>query len=489
MKDLIRSLQYERAQFRRTWQFLLGGLVDDVELLKLLDEPHDKTWQAVLKDGLEQKLLDRLGEENHIFKESVFAIARGLQTLSLVVGMEGTDLTGKGDLETHKAVPLNKSHIALLDTLSNENTKLKSLVKDCIELEPVRAKSSLCSGIPWVSLRHWSLSLYDAMATRWCCDCQYPHHALFRLELRNDAQVDAFNLSFLRDFDPATGHSAVRKFECHSMEIDALELDESGGNARVKFKNNSSPDRLSKSRTEMEIRCLCAELKLGKEGSCLGFVPTSDFRHYVHCVSREFHDTPASLSSLFDILSQQRSTIRLHQHEKYQLAAQLAMSVLQFHTTPWLPERWTSQDVVFLGADASRNPADLTHISKSFLPKGSSHSQAKRRAPRKFIKNETIFSLGLALVEISTGTPLELRIPDRSETDTTELEAAEQMLQEMETRVQEVPEYISVVRSCLYPGSFLPSSTLDDKTSREEYVSRVIGPLVELVQRLKSVKP
>lgn len=93
MKDLIRSLQYERAQFRRTWQFLLGGLVDDVELLKLLDEPHDKTWQAVLKDGLEQKLLDRLGEESHIFKESVFAIARGLQTLSLVVGMEGTDLT------------------------------------------------------------------------------------------------------------------------------------------------------------------------------------------------------------------------------------------------------------------------------------------------------------------------------------------------------------------------------------------------------------
>lgn len=131
--------------------------------------------------------------------------------------------------ETWKRIKLclsNKSHIALLDTLSNENTKLKSLVKDCIELEPVRAKSSLCSGIPWVSLRHCSLSLYDAMATRWCCDCQYPHHALFRLELRNDAQVDAFNLSFLRDFDPATGHSAVRKFECHSMEIDALELDE-----------------------------------------------------------------------------------------------------------------------------------------------------------------------------------------------------------------------------------------------------------------------
>lgn len=57
LKDIARSLQTEYDIFRNTCEQLLGGLVHDHELSKLLSEPSGADWEApALKRKIETRL-------------------------------------------------------------------------------------------------------------------------------------------------------------------------------------------------------------------------------------------------------------------------------------------------------------------------------------------------------------------------------------------------------------------------------------------------
>jgi hypothetical protein len=112
------------------------------------------------------------------------------------------------------------------------------------------------------------------------------------------------------------------------------------------------------------------------------------------------------------------------------LAASLAMAVLQYHSTPWLPELWKSKDVVFFGVDDVQQgnislcqPHLNVEFSKSKgkrkaviddeastntrYPLGTaSHAQPSTQPSTIYgARNEILFHLGIVLLEVGFATP------------------------------------------------------------------------------------
>jgi len=81
----------------------------------------------------------------------------------------------------------------------------------------------------------------------------------------------------------------------------------------------------------------------------------------------------------------------------------LASAVLQLYKTPWLSTAWTSNDILMLRAATGDALLSDFSISRTFGPTTTSIAIEKRRC---CVKNELVFSLGVALLELSYRQPL-----------------------------------------------------------------------------------
>jgi hypothetical protein len=159
------------------------------------------------------------------------------------------------------------------------------------------------------------------------------------------------------------------------------------------------------------------------------------------------------------------------------LALTLASSVLQLHKTPWLNERWGKDDILFL--EGSNGP----FVSKSFLPIGTQIQQISA-APFKslpIVRNETIFALGVVLIELCLGSALENM---RSIEDLGEDGAANSLTDYMTARrlVSEVYDegggrYGDAVRRCIHCEFDQRKASLDVEAFRQSFYQGVIQPL------------
>jgi len=94
--------------------------------------------------------------------------------------------------------------------------------------------------------------------------------------------------------------------------------------------------------------------------------------------------------------------------EKLRLARLLALGVLRFHDTEWLPESWGSNNVCFIGRDAVSSHDGLldSPCLNAKLSRTSSH-QIKPLNNTSLATNETLFNLGVVLIELGYNTPFE----------------------------------------------------------------------------------
>lgn len=99
--------------------------------------------------------------------------------------------------------------------------------------------------------------------------------------------------------------------------------------------------------------------------------------------------------------------------ERYRLAKTLAITVLQFHATPWLNISWRSEDVYFFGLDqespARRNSLTLSSPHLNVKVKGPAGRilRASTFPPHTLARNPLLFSLGVMLLEIAYSTNLD----------------------------------------------------------------------------------
>jgi hypothetical protein len=134
-------------------------------------------------------------------------------------------------------------------------------------------------------------------------------------------------------------------------------------------------------------------------------------------------DPPAPLTSLRDILRQTKNDI-IDSLQKLKTAHRLTSAVLQYHSTPWLTEEWRLHDLHTFGTQKN----DFDNILKSLHLSGQFPRSSEITAPMDGIEknaldsaaldsvdarlaygitNLTIFSLGVALLELGHWNPIQ----------------------------------------------------------------------------------
>lgn len=122
---------------------------------------------------------------------------------------------------------------------------------------------------------------------------------------------------------------------------------------------------------------------------------------------------------------------------------------------------------------------DHLYVSKSFDASGSTGQPGAK--PHRIIKNATIFALGVALLEISYGEPLEtFQTPDDLDpqgkrTMWTDYLIADRLVGDLHKR--ELPNFANATRRCVHCTFDSTVYSLDDDDFRERFYQGVIVPL------------
>ena len=162
---------------------------------------------------------------------------------------------------------------------------------------------------------------------------------------------------------------------------------------------------------------------------------------------------------------------------RYGLALTLAGTVLQLHATPWLDQRWAIEDVHVACETDSISVHEHTYLSRLFnvpdTPRGN-------LSERHFIANESIFALGLVLLELSYGERVTnmWEHGDSREPDYKEWSTATRLVKSIRTR--EPRRYSDVVQRCVL-GRLSPISLdLNDVDVQQIFYEDIVVPLQEL---------
>ncbi|KAH4312754.1 hypothetical protein HBH64_012850 [Parastagonospora nodorum] len=139
-------------------------------------------------------------------------------------------------------------------------------------------------------------------------------------------------------------------------------------------------------------------------------------------------------------------------------AHKLAEAVLQYHSTSWLPQAWTLQDVAYFTDTSQPNACDISdalnslHLSKRFPDNTSSHIDSKQELldlkHKVGVRNLTMAKLGVALLEICTKDDI---MGTQLDGTHGEIIKARGLLDEKHHSIQDFGlRYLEIVRKCLY---------------------------------------
>lgn len=221
----------------------------------------------------------------------------------------------------------------------------------------------------------------------------------------------------------------------------------------------------------------------------LGFLQKSKtFKHFI-CTPFDQSHHVSNIKSLEDALvAAKASSEGIPLPEKLNLAKILALAVLQFHSTPWLKREWQSQDVVFFGIqNFAEDPLRMPYLKSRVLTQRNTTDQqviisttgrecsnvTHLRSP---VRNQTLYSLGVMLVELAYNSPLQdLKKPEDDQGDPHTLYWAATRLGDRVWR-ELGPKYADAVKICLH-GAFGASSELEDMRVQKAFFNEVVQKL------------
>jgi hypothetical protein len=159
------------------------------------------------------------------------------------------------------------------------------------------------------------------------------------------------------------------------------------------------------------ITSLCDLLRAPHSSSYLGALPTPAPYRHLYTEPLPEPTTHVSLPSIFSRLPLSRTRSILPPLRRYKLAWILSASLLRFGFTPystsWFRSHWCSSDLFFLGSNLEQ-----PHISVRFPPSSPSSpstetTHASSSAGTCLAKNEQLYCLAIALIEIAYGDTLQ----------------------------------------------------------------------------------
>ena len=169
---------------------------------------------------------------------------------------------------------------------------------------------------------------------------------------------------------------------------------------------------------------------------------------------------------------------------KHQLAFTLGSTMLQLHSTPWL-DKWAKQDIVYLPepeSDAIQSPV-RPYISRRIST--GKDSKAASTSPfqiqlAQFVPNETLFTLGIVLIEIAYNKPIEdLAEPIDGTPDVAPYMTAMRLRKQIQGEMG--PRYQRAVTGCLVCDFGVANVDVDlkDVEIQRKFLELVVVPLEE----------
>lgn len=326
----------------------------------------------------------------------------------------------------------------LLEALRNDNEDLRSIVSYFTEERAICSYRREVQSMPEEVLRNRRVvsALHETLTSCWTCvDPDHGEHVA-KLCLSSHAATPQQQSSEAR-FDLAVGclprpHTNTQQSVVPApiwlyvrTTTEILKAPDSKDKKRRKFDSTAS----SQSRTLLRHDSVCESLSKcqcnGKASeACLSYLqPASGLRHLFY-----HHSSPSSLlhssnrsMALSNVVSEIRTELTMDQ--QLALAQRLACSMLELYKSPWLPKQWRINDISSFSKPSSDDYAFVQqlHVTSAISvqaqlcsattpshwaiadPTGAQDANSLLYG----ISNNTLFSLGIALLEIAHGKPLE----------------------------------------------------------------------------------
>lgn len=191
--------------------------------------------------------------------------------------------------------------------------------------------------------------------------------------------------------------------------------------------------------------------------------------------------------SLADLLTTRKHNAPLSGGDSRRLAAALAFGMLRLHDTPWLKNQWSHTDITFF----EKNGAILTahpFISTDMHAQPSIQQQVTSHSANPMIRNETVFALGVLLIELCMETSFhELQKnagdlnPDGSKHLASDIVTANRMLDQVYSKFG--ARYGDAVRRCILCEFDQRKTSLEDEAFRRAVYDNVVAVLDEEVRQ------
>lgn len=225
-------------------------------------------------------------------------------------------------------------------------------------------------------------------------------------------------------------------------------------------------------------------------GICLGYMMgiTSSHRHGLYWPKDRLLD-PSSLtvSTLADVLEAGKSGPKLTNADAHRLAVPLASWMLRLHDTPWLLSSWGKGDISLIQQNGKflTEHAFITQSLKPASIAGKACSGQQGRIATIVIRNPTLFSLGIILIELCMGRTIdelqeagELN-PDGTKHEMSDFETADRLLRMDEISDRFGQRWSDVVRRCIYCDLNQSKVSLEDKAFRSAVHNDIVAELEE----------
>ena len=253
----------------------------------------------------------------------------------------------------------------------------------------------------------------------------------------------------------------------------------------------------------VEIRNICLVMQqcmrnIAYNQRCLGYLcaegcqPLGVYLPQASKVAPDQH----SVSSLAELLTKggSKSSGRLvstagshllSRGDRLGLALTIASSVLQLYKTPWLRDDWNKHDILI------NDTGKVLYREQAYISGAFSATAMERMTQQKMmahlVRNETLFALGLVLIELCLGQVMEsMRTPedpldvDQKPNILTDLYTANRLMEDVYNEGGR--RYGDAVRRCIYCEFDQRRTSLDDDKFRQAVYDGVVAPLEDDVK-------
>ena len=520
VKTVLYELKAENIMYINSINILLVGVVNQKEMVDFLNDPQGPRWK---EERFDKKLRGRLGTSYDTYMASIVQMMATTEKFKERLKL---DESGKPQFfyksafkEHYKRLKFSlkrSDYSELLGRLRRANQTLDRLTNQTRYLEAHRLTRRAAPNFRVVKER--ADKFYSALRAGWICPCQAHHTVSLRLEARMEdvssdddddddwhsrTMQDPFHVLFHYDTnDPAQASQMIGSWSWEEADV---RVEHERGSPANEAKRNAIPTKSVRfAKNDMKdavqaalevhpnmrpIQDLCvaiSELREPQRDVCFSLlaneIAKQKYGVRIYPTKQKPSDTDAwSVSSLRTVLDDSSFARR----DRLRLAVTLASSVLQLHETPWLDESW-GKDSIFFVKRPGMTVYDQPFVSRDFHQTALAAKSEMPTAVRRIIRNQPLYALGVALIELWYGKTLTELHKDEDGAQTTGIPQID-LITEWNTADRLVDElydeaggkYGDAVRRCIRCDFDRRASSLDDVNFQKDVYQGVVAQLKE----------